>query len=264
MSQNPVLQAKKIIQEVDKNFVFLTISGAHLYGFESFNSDLDIRGCHFPSLQESVRYDNSKDTFEIMWKNSNYWDEEVDIVSHSLLKYLHLLTNRPNGYVLEQIFSPFIILQKPIFEDLKELAKLTFSKELKYHFGGFFKNQTKLLSREIGKEIKLTLYQTRILCSSIHLARFGTIDSNLISANQKIELFDKTKLKELVELKKMGEKNNFPNQKLKEYWNKEIQNTIELLDLEFEKSSLPNFDKEKVEKSKQDFIQKHISINFKS
>jgi len=264
MNQNPVLQAQKIMSEVDKKFVFLTISGAHLYGFESFNSDLDIRGCHIPDLQESLKYQDKKDTFEVMWERSNYWSEEVDIVSHSLLKYLHLITKQPNGYILEQMFSPLLVVQTPMFEDLKELAKLTFCKELKHHFGGFFKNQTRLLNKEVGKEIKLTLYQARILCSSIYMARYKKVESNLLLANEKVQLFDQEKLQELVDLKRQGEKNNFPNSDLKYYWIDQIEGNIELLDKEFDKSDLPNFDKKTVEKAATLFLEKWIDLKFKS
>jgi len=97
----PVAQAQKIIEDLDTDFLFLAISGAHLYGFESYNSDLDIGGCHFPDINECVRYGTTKDTFEARWLQSPHWDEEADIVSHSFLKYLYLITKQPNGYILE-------------------------------------------------------------------------------------------------------------------------------------------------------------------
>lgn len=260
MSQDCISQAQHIIQDIQQDFVFLTISGAHLYGFSSHNSDLDIRGCHTPTIEEALRYSHQKDTYELMIEDSPHWNDEVDIVSHSLLKYIHLLTRRPNGYIIEQVLSPLVVVQQPMFEDIKRLAERTLCKELKYHFGGFFRNQTKLLQNKSNKEIKLTLYQARIICTSIHLARFGTIDSNLISANQKVNIFDQAKLQELVDLKMAGEKNNFPDQDIKQYWYDQIESKIQLMEDEFNSSRLPHFDPEAISQANKEFIHRHISL----
>ena len=193
-----------------------------------------------PEKFESLRYFNTPDTFEKMYLDKNLWPDEVDIVSHSLLKYLHLMTKQPNGYILEQLFSPLVVQTSPIHEQMKTIAKLTFAKELKHHYGGFFKNQERLLSKE-KKEIKLVLYQLRIICSSINMARNHEVDANLISANSKTQIFDQQKLLELIEIKRLGEKNNFPDSKLKEYWLQQIEDKTSLIDEEFDKSSLPNY-----------------------
>jgi predicted nucleotidyltransferase len=251
--------AQKILEFKAKKFVFVSISGAHLYGFDSYNSDLDLRACHFPEKFEILRYFNSSDTFEKMYLKPELWDDEVDIVSHSLLKYLYLLTRQPNGYILEQLFSPLVVFTSSLHQELKELAKFTFSKELKYHYGGFLKNQEKLLSKE-KKEIKLVLYQLRIICSSINFARNCEIDANLLSANQKTNIFDQAKIDELIEIKKMGEKNSFTNESLKKYWLKEIQDKFNLIDVEFEKSNLRNFDSNFANKKAQEFIQKNWDL----
>lgn len=102
MPQNIItnLQIKNLKHTFQNEFVFLSISGAHLYGFESFNSDLDIRGVHLPKLCEILRYFNTSDTLEKSFLDTNVWPQEVDLVSHSLVKYLHLLTKKPNGYLL--------------------------------------------------------------------------------------------------------------------------------------------------------------------
>ena len=241
MPQPLIATAQKILSKETKKFVFVSVSGAHLYGFDSFNSDLDLRGCHMPEMFESLRYFNTPDTFEKMYLDTNLWPDEVDIVSHSLLKYLHLLTKQPNGYILEQLFSPLVVQTSTIHEQIKSIAKLTFAKELKHHYGGFFKNQERLLTKE-KKEIKLVLYQLRIICSSINMARNHEVDANLISANSKTQIFDQQKLLELIEIKRLGEKNNFPDTKLKEYWLAQIADKTSLIDVEFDRSGLPSYD----------------------
>ena len=44
--------------------VFATISGAHLYGFPSPDSDYDLRGCHVLPVQEVVGLDAGRETIE--------------------------------------------------------------------------------------------------------------------------------------------------------------------------------------------------------
>ena len=44
--------------------VFATISGAHLYGFPSPDSDYDLRGCHVLPVREVVGLDPGRETIE--------------------------------------------------------------------------------------------------------------------------------------------------------------------------------------------------------
>src|SRR6195952_4507475 len=79
--------------------LFATISGAHLYGFPSPDSDYDLRGVHVFPMYELVGLDAPDDTIEI----TNFDDGiELDLVTHDLKKFI-LLMLRPNGYVLEQL-----------------------------------------------------------------------------------------------------------------------------------------------------------------
>ena len=44
--------------------VFATVSGAHLYGFPSPDSDFDLRGCHVLPVREVVGLDPVRETIE--------------------------------------------------------------------------------------------------------------------------------------------------------------------------------------------------------
>ena len=46
-----VLEEQVLGPEQAEHFVFLTISGAHIYGFPSPDSDLDLRGAHCAPLR---------------------------------------------------------------------------------------------------------------------------------------------------------------------------------------------------------------------
>ena len=62
MKEMPLL--KKQIEEHPYPLIFATISGAHLYGFPSADSDYDLRGCHVLPLREVVGLDAGRETVE--------------------------------------------------------------------------------------------------------------------------------------------------------------------------------------------------------
>src|SRR4026208_961793 len=85
--------------------LFATISGAHLYGFPSPDSDYDLRGVHILPARESVGLDPGRETIEISEVRDGL---EIDLVTHDAKKFFLLLLKK-NGYVLEQLFSPLIL-----------------------------------------------------------------------------------------------------------------------------------------------------------
>ncbi len=244
-----------------KNTVFATISGAHLYGFDSYNSDLDIRSSHLPSVFEFMRYSKAKDTIVSSTLNKEIWPEEIDFVSHSLVKLLHLLSKQPNGYLLEQIFSPLVVKTSVFHEKLKKLAEKTITKQLHFHYNGFYENQKLLLEKE-KQEVKLILYSLRIIATSVYISKTNKINSNLLNCNEELKIFDKNKIRELIELKIKGEKNNFPENSIKDYWIKEIENKKPLIKKSFIDSKLKDFDKNNLEKEIETFIENNFNLTF--
>ena len=84
--------------------LFATVSGAHLYGFPSPDSDWDLRGAHILPATQALGLLPVEDTLEISSRDG----VELDIVSHDVRKFFGLLL-KPNGYVLEQLFSPLVV-----------------------------------------------------------------------------------------------------------------------------------------------------------
>jgi predicted nucleotidyltransferase len=98
--------------------LFATISGAHLYGFPSPDSDFDLRGAHVLPLEKVVGLDASDETLE----DSRIIDGlDMDIVSHDVKKFFGMLLKK-NGYVLEQVFSPLVVHTTPEHEELKAIC----------------------------------------------------------------------------------------------------------------------------------------------
>ena len=99
--------------------LFATISGAHLYGFPSPDSDFDLRGAHVLPLEKVVGLEVRDETVQASRVIEGL---EMDIVSHDVRKFFKLLL-RKNGYVLEQLFSPLVVHTTPEHAELKEIAR---------------------------------------------------------------------------------------------------------------------------------------------
>src|SRR3954464_12578623 len=98
--------------------LFATISGAHLYGFPSPDSDFDLRGAHILPLAKVVGLEVTDETVQ----DSRVIEGlEMDIVSHDIRKFFKLMLKK-NGYVLEQLFSPLVLHTTPEHSELKTIA----------------------------------------------------------------------------------------------------------------------------------------------
>jgi predicted nucleotidyltransferase len=94
--------------------VFATISGAHLYGFPSPDSDFDLRGVHLLPLEHVVGLDDGEETVE---KAGVHDGLEMDLVTHDAKKFFGLMLKK-NGYVLEQLWSPLVVHTTPEHAEL--------------------------------------------------------------------------------------------------------------------------------------------------
>lgn len=164
--------------------LFVTISGAHLYGFESANSDVDLRGCHVVPACEWFGLDTPRDTVEVMDRTSN---PEADLVTHDARKFF-LLMLKNNGYVLEQVMSPLVVHADPEFEELRALAQGCITRHHHHHFSHFAQNQWQLVVKSGKPTVKGLLYTYRVLLAGIHLMRTGRVESNLRHLNAEFRL----------------------------------------------------------------------------
>jgi uncharacterized protein len=178
--------------------LFATISGAHLYGFPSSDSDFDLRGAHVLPLQAVLGLNLKHETLE----DSRVIEGlEMDIVSHDVRKFFGLLLKK-NGYVLEQLFSPLIVHTTPEHEELKGLAKSCLTRNHAHHYLGFAAGQWRLLEREDPPRIKPLLYLYRVLLTGIWLMRTGEVEANLPVLNQSFQL---PQIDDLILMKTQGE-----------------------------------------------------------
>jgi len=171
---------RRFVEKLDYHPLFVTVSGAHLYGFPSPDSDVDLRGSHQLPLQQVLGIDRPKETLE--WK-ADYQGSKIELVSHDVAKYLRLLLNN-NGYILEQIFSPMVVLGQDFLSELRPLACRCITRHHYHHYRGFYATQRKLIEKEDPKRVKPILYAYRVLMTGIHLLRTGETEANLPRLNE--------------------------------------------------------------------------------
>ena len=137
----------------DKNISdlpFVTVRGAHLYGFPSPDSDVDLRGSFAAPLANVLGLDAPRETLETAGIIGGV---EVEMVGHEIAKHLRLLV-KPNGY-----------------------------------YAGFARGEWRDYQKVgVGKTIKRLLYLHRVLMTGIVLLTEGVTEANLHRLNERFGL----------------------------------------------------------------------------
>jgi predicted nucleotidyltransferase len=175
--------------------VFATVSGAHLYGFASKDSDVDLRGAFLLPLRAMLGLRTPKETVTIEDKHRI----DLDFVAHDLRKFARMMTNH-NGYVLEQLYSPLVVVTTALFEELRELGRGCVTRPTVRHYQGFARGRRKRL-HEPDPTVKHLLYAYRVLLSGTHLMRTGEVEANLDALNR---IFCLQVIDELIDRKRRG------------------------------------------------------------
>jgi predicted nucleotidyltransferase len=182
MTIDPRLQ--HIVAAQPYPLLFATISGAHLYGFPSPDSDFDLRGSHVLPLAKIAGLDVHDEAIE----DARIIDGlDMDIVSHDVKKFMHLLLKK-NGYVLEQLYSPLIVHSSSAHDELTSIAQGCITRHHSHHYFGFAETQWKLFLKESPRRVKPLLYVYRVLLTGIWLMRTGKIEANLVTLNESFRL----------------------------------------------------------------------------
>lgn len=174
----------RIVASQPYPLIFATISGAHLYGFPSPDSDYDLRGVHVLPVEAVIGLEVRDETVQ---DERIIEDLEMDIVSHDAKKFFGLLLKK-NGYVLEQLYSPLIVHTTPEHSELKAIVKGCITRHHSHHYFGFAETQWKLFDKERPRRVKPLLYVYRVLLTGIHLMRAGVINANLVELNEEARL----------------------------------------------------------------------------
>lgn len=225
----------RLHKQVDEHpypLLFATISGAHLYGFPSPDSDFDLRGAHLLPLGDVLGLKPGEETVE---KSGIHDGLEIDLVTHDIKKFMGLMLKK-NGYVLEQLLSPLIVHTTPEHEELKDVAADCITKHHAHHYLGFAATQWKLFLKENPPRVKPLLYVYRVLLTGIHLMRTGEVEANLIRLNATAKL---SYIPELIACKIGGPEKGTLNQADLSFHDSEYQRLVAVLQQAHEESNLP-------------------------
>lgn len=177
-------QLYTVVQQQPYPLVFATISGAHLYGFPSPDSDYDLRGVHILPVREVVGLDTGLETITVERDEQGL---ELDLVTHDAKKFFGLML-RKNGYVLEQLFSPLVIHTNSMHDELKAIGSTCITRYHSHHYLGFAQTQWGLFDKERPRRLKPLLYVYRVLLTGIYLMRTGVVEANLVRLNDEFKL----------------------------------------------------------------------------
>ena len=226
---------ERVLREVEGQpypLLFVTISGAHLYGFPSPDSDYDVRGVHVLPVSEVVGLDPGRETVEVSEVRGGL---EIDLVTHDVKKFFGLLLKK-NGYVLEQLYSPLVVKTSPAHEELKEIARGCVTRHHSHHYFGFAETQWKLFDKERPRRVKPLLYVFRVLLTGVHLMRTGTVEANLRVLNEEFKL---DYLPELIERKLQGPERSTLDDADIDFYRGEYERLRALLEEAHQTSALP-------------------------
>jgi len=205
--------------------LFATISGAHLYGFPSQDSDYDLRGVHILPAKEAVGLLSKQETIEFVGARSGI---DMDLVTHDVLKFFTLLLKR-NGYVLEQLYSPLVVQTSPEHDELKAIATRCITRHHSHHYLGFAATQRSLFEKENPPKVKPLLYVYRVLLTGIHLMRTGRVEADLVKLNDEIRL---PHITELIERKIHGAEKGTLESNETEFHRREYESLVTRLETE--------------------------------
>lgn len=212
--------------------LFATVSGAHLYGFPSPDSDYDLRGVHVLPAREVVGLLPKRETFEVSGIRNGL---EMDLVTHDILKFFSMLLKR-NGYVLEQLYSPLIACSSAEHEELKTIARGCVTRHHSHHYIGFARGQWDLFDSTDPPKIKTLLYVYRVILTGIYLMRTGEVEANLITLNREFRL---PYISDLVDRKREGSERGALPANERSFHESEYKRMMSLLEEAATGSSLP-------------------------
>lgn len=226
-------QVDRHVEEHPYPLLFATISGSHLFGFPSADSDYDLRGVHVLPLEDVIGLKTGRETIDRTTVDDGL---EIDLVTHDAKKFFGLMLKN-NGYVMEQFFSPLEVYSTSEHEELKAIGYDCLTKHHAHHYLGFATNQWKLFLKEEPRRVKPLLYVFRVLLTGIHLMRTQEIEANLFRLN---DSFDLPYIKELIDFKTEGpEKATLVSAEI-DFYQTEYERLCGLLEQEASRTLLPD------------------------
>lgn len=155
--------------------VFCALSGAHLYGFPSPDSDLDLKGAYLADTRSLLGLGKGPAAFDL---TADHEGVECDFTALELGKALALLIGG-NGNTLEQLTGPHQVFETEALSELAELARGSVHRGFARHYRGFLKGLRRDYDEAAEPEVKKLLYGYRVAGTGIHLLKTGEVQADL-------------------------------------------------------------------------------------
>lgn len=168
------------------------VTGSHLYGFSSPDSDVDLKGIHQAPTAAVLGLGELRQNHDVLTVLD---DVEWDLTTNELRQALRLML-RGNGNLLERIFSPLQAAPSPVVEELQELARGALSRRCHGHYRGYLKGMCRE-HRQSGTA-KSLLYSYRVALTGLHVLRTGEVLAHLPTL---VEAHGPPELHELIAVK---------------------------------------------------------------
>ena len=221
---------KQKLADENAKLLYVTVSGAHLYGFESSDSDIDYRGAYLTNTNNIIGLKNATDQI-------SYVDGNDDVVLFEIKKELQLAL-KGNCNVLEHLNAK-PLAATPEYLNIRRLINNSFGKNGLYNSykGMAMFNYKKFI---LGGKVttKKYLYVFRGLMAGIYALHNGQIQANLSELNKYFKLDE---VRQLIEYKKEGTERALPPPAILENGKLELrlQELFSALDEAYSKSGIP-------------------------
>lgn len=206
------------------------VSGSNLYGWNSPDSDIDIRGIYLLDKKHFLGLQGKKEVIE--FKN---FKDDYDITLFEVRKALNLAV-KGNCNILEEINAPQLYKEAD-FITLQRLVNNAFGKK------GLFNSYVGLATFNYKKfilqgknTVKKYLYVFRGLMAGIYALQTGQIQPNMEKLNQ---YFKFKETKDLLQIKKKGLENEYSEKINTGKLDILIKSLFERIDKAYEKSKIP-------------------------
>lgn len=153
--------------------VFASVTGAHLYGFASPDSDVDLRGAFVRPLNEVIGLRQPRETLTVMEKEPI----DLDWVSYDIRKFASMMA-KSDGNALEQLYSPLAVVTTLEHDVLCEIGRGCITRKLVGHYLGFGNGCIARL-RKPNPTVKHVLYAYRVLLTGMCAMRTGEIVADI-------------------------------------------------------------------------------------
>ena len=153
--------------------VFCAVTGSHMYGFTSPDSDLDLKGVYLrPTERVLGLAPEAKPVDVLRFEGGVEYDLTLQEAGRALARLL-----KGDGNELERLLSPLQLVWSEEREELQELARRSLSRRFHAHYRGYLGGQQR--EARLRRTRKTVLYTYRVALTGIHLLRTGELVASL-------------------------------------------------------------------------------------